>query len=93
MMIRGKNRILIHVTIALLLLLSGSGSFVVQPRVEHRKAMAQKLTQQLSSPAFDSGNDPKPKTNLLGKIANTVNAWFHPFPFTKKKDDKVEIQR
>jgi len=55
--------------------------------------MAQKLTQlELSSPAFDSGNNPKPKTNLLGKIANTVNAWFRPFPFTKKKDEKVDSE-
>jgi len=92
-MIRGKKRILIHISIALLLLLSSSGSFVVQQRVEHRNAMAQKMTQlELSSPAFDSGNDSKPKTNLLGKIANTVSAWFHPFPFTKKKDDKVDTE-
>ena len=91
MMIRGKKRILIHVSAALLLLLSSSGSFVVQPRVEHRKAMAQKLTQlELSSPAFD--NNPKPTTNLLGKIANTISAWFHPFPFIKKKDEKVDTE-
>lgn len=90
-MIRGKKRILIHVSVALLLLLSSSGSFVVQPRVEHRKAMAQKLTQlELSSPTFD--NNPKPKTNLLGKIANTISAWFHPFPFIKKKDEKVDTE-
>ena len=90
-MIRGKKRILIHVSVALLLLLSSSGSFVVQPRVEHRKAMAQKLTQlELSSPAFD--NNPKPTTNLLGKIANTISAWFHPFPFIKKKDEKVDTE-
>lgn len=90
-MIRGKKRILVHVSVALLLLLSSSGSFVVQPRVEHRKAMAQKLTQlELSSPAFD--NNPKPTTNLLGKIANTISAWFHPFPFIKKKDEKVDTE-
>jgi len=92
-MIRGKKRVLIHVSVALLLLLSSSGSFIVQQRVEHRNAMAQKLTQlELSSPAFDSGNNPKPKTNLLGKIANTVSDWFHPFPFTKKKDEKVDTE-
>jgi len=91
-MIRGKKRILIHVSLALLLLLSSSGSFIVQPRVEHRNAMAQKLTQlELSSPAFDS-NDPKPKASILGKIADTVSAWFHPFPFTKKKDEKVDTE-
>jgi len=81
---------LINVSVALLLLLSSSGSFVVQQRVEHRNAMAQKL--KLSSPAFDSGNDPKPKASLLGKIVNTVSGWFHPFPFTKKKDEKVDTE-
>lgn len=83
-MIRGKKRVLIHISVALLLLLSssGSGSFVVQQRVEHRNAMAQKLTQL----------DPKPKASLLGKIANTVSAWFHPFPFTNKKDEKVDTE-
>ena len=51
------------------------------------------MTQlELSSPAFDTGNDPKPKASLLGKIANTVSAWFHPFPFTKKKDEKVDTE-
>ena len=87
-MIRGKKRVLIHISVALLLLLSssGSGSFVVQQRVEHRNAMAQKLTQL-------ERNDPKPNSNLLGKIANTVSAWFHPFPFTnKKKDEKVDTE-
>ena len=92
-MIRGKKRVLIYVSVSLLLLLSSSGSFVVQQRVEHRNAMAQKLTQlELSSPAFDSGNNPKPKTNLLEKIANTVSAWFRPFPFIKKKDEKVDTE-
>ena len=87
-MMRGKKKIVTFISLGLLLAAAVKAFVVNQPRRDFRTRDATKLTLlELSS---YSGDNPKPKTNIVSKIANTVSEWIHPWPFNKIKHKKEE---
>lgn len=88
-MMQGKKRIVTFISLGLLL--AAAEAFVVnQPRRDFRTRDATKSKLTLLELSSYSGDNPKPKTNIVSKIANTVSGWIHPWPFNKIKHKKEE---